>query len=391
MPNAFRNSGWLSGIILTLFIGILCTYCIYLLVKSEYELCVKNKIPSMTYPVIAQHAFQGGPRCFQKVAKYIPIVINIFILTFQLGVCVVYVMFIGSNIKAVADYYTDVNLDLRLYMLMLLLPIIFINWVRNLKYLAPLSIIANVITLVTFAIICYYLFREPISFDDRTAFGTLEGIPLFFGTVLFALEAIGIMLPLENEMEQPQRFVGRWGVLYVGMTGIVTLYVGMGFFGYIRYGADSEGSITLNLPQDEALAQSVKLLLSFAIYITHALQCYPAILIIWNEYIKDKTRIGRKGTLGEYTVRTSIVLSTFILAIAVPNLALFISLFGALCLSTLGLAFPALIQILIHYKTKTGCAKFWLYSSNIFLIFVGLFGLIIGTAISLKEIILTFS
>lgn len=35
------------------------------------------------------------------------------------------------------------------------------------------------------------------------------------------------------------------------MVIIVVLYVGMGLFGYLRFGADVKGSITLNLPEND--------------------------------------------------------------------------------------------------------------------------------------------
>ena len=41
--------------------------------------------------------------------------------------------------------------------------------------------------------IWYYIFREPVSFDDRNPVGELFNFPLYFGTVLFALEAIGVV------------------------------------------------------------------------------------------------------------------------------------------------------------------------------------------------------
>jgi len=53
-----------------------------------------------------------------------------------------------------------------------------------------------------------------------------------------------------------------------------------------------------------------------------------------------------------------------LLAVAIPNLELFISLFGALCLSALGLAFPALIQICTHWYNTKGFAKVWLVLSE---------------------------
>lgn len=69
--------------------------------------------------------------------------------------------------------------------------------------------------------------------------------PLYFGTTLFALEAVGVVVALENNMEKPKSFPK---VLISGMTIIVILYATVGFLGYLKYGADSKGSITLNLP-----------------------------------------------------------------------------------------------------------------------------------------------
>lgn len=117
--------------------------------------------------------------------------------------------------------------------------------------MAPFSTLANFITLISFGIICYYIFREPITLEGKHAVGPIQEFPLFFGTVLFALEAIGVILPLENEMKTPKSFGGSFGVLNKAMIVIVVLYVGMGLFGYLNYGPGIEGSITLNLPRHE--------------------------------------------------------------------------------------------------------------------------------------------
>lgn len=78
-------------------------------------------------------------------------------------------------------------------MLIILLPLIFVNWIRNLKFLAPCSTIATGITFVSFGIILYYIFREPLTFEHREPIGKVADFPLYFGTVLFALEAIGVV------------------------------------------------------------------------------------------------------------------------------------------------------------------------------------------------------
>lgn len=60
------------------------------------------------------------------------------------------------------------------------------------------------------------------------------------------------VLPIENSMRYPQHFLtGRpCGVLNAAMTLVVFLYSVSGFFGYLRFGDTTEGSITLNLPND---------------------------------------------------------------------------------------------------------------------------------------------
>lgn len=77
---------------------------------------------------------------------------NIFLLIYQLGTCCVYVVFVSTNIKSILDIYLDQVTDVRLVMLVILLPLILINWVRNLKYLAPFSTIANVSHIPRFSI-----------------------------------------------------------------------------------------------------------------------------------------------------------------------------------------------------------------------------------------------
>lgn len=55
------------------------------------------------------------------------------------------------------------------------------------------------------------------------------------------------VLPIENSMKNPQHFLTCPGVLNVAMIWLVLTYSLVGFFGYLRYGEATEGSITLNL------------------------------------------------------------------------------------------------------------------------------------------------
>jgi len=59
------------------------------------------------------------------------------------------------------------------------------------------------------------------------------------------------VLPLQSEMKKPEQFTKPFGVLNVGMTIVTSLVLVMGFLGYLKYGDEVEGSLTLNLPQDD--------------------------------------------------------------------------------------------------------------------------------------------
>lgn len=102
-----------------------------------------------------------------------------------------------------------------------------------------------------------YVFHDLPSISQREPLGDISEFPLFFGTTLFAIEAVGVVVALEGNMKTPKSFGSKFGVLNVGMVVITLLYAFFGFFGYIKYGAASDESITLNLPSKDMLVSCV--------------------------------------------------------------------------------------------------------------------------------------
>lgn len=78
-------------------------------------------------------------------------------------------------------------------MLILLLPLILINYVPNLKMLAPFSQVANFITFAGLAITLYYILQDLPPVSSRPLVGEPRNYSLFVGTTLFALEAVGVV------------------------------------------------------------------------------------------------------------------------------------------------------------------------------------------------------
>lgn len=59
------------------------------------------------------------------------------------------------------------------------------------------------------------------------------------------------VLPLQRKMRDQNAFLGKAGVLNLGLTIVIALDNAVGFYGYLKYGEDTNGSITLNLPEDQ--------------------------------------------------------------------------------------------------------------------------------------------
>lgn len=111
-------------------------------------------------------------------------------------------------------------------------------------------------------------------------------------------------------MKTPVAFLKPFGVLNIGMSLITLMYVAMGFIGYWRYGATSQASITLNLPEEDILANAVRGLFCLAIYISYALQCYVPVECIWNNYMVKRLENSNRKIFWEYGLRIALVLIT---------------------------------------------------------------------------------
>ena len=93
----------------------------------------------------------------------------------------------------------------RLYILVLLLPVILVCSIKNLKYLSPCSILANILEFVGLGIIFYFIFETSLPSTNTVPwFASAAKFPIFFGTAIFAFEGISVVLPIENQMRKPK-------------------------------------------------------------------------------------------------------------------------------------------------------------------------------------------
>lgn len=69
MPRAFYHAGYGIGTVATIIIGLFCTYCMRILVSSEYELCKRKRVASLSYPATAEAALAVGPMPFRRFSR----------------------------------------------------------------------------------------------------------------------------------------------------------------------------------------------------------------------------------------------------------------------------------------------------------------------------------
>jgi len=389
MPNAFKNGGLGFGIIGTIVVGIICTHCVQMLVFCSQVLSVRLKRPSLGFAETAEVAFQSGPSRSKIWASFAREFVNISLFcTYYFG-NTVYVVFVASSFKQVVDLNAEIDLDIRYYILLLAVPLVPLGIIRTLKYLVPFSALATAFIMFGLAITLWYTLTDLPPLESRHMFSSLPQLPLFFATVLFAMEGIGTVLPIENSMKNPEHFLGCPGVLNISMTVVVCLYTFMGFCGYLKYGEETRGSVTLNLPYD-LLGESVKILVALSILFTYGLQFTVPSEIVWKK-ISHKVKEENHDKC-YYIMRALMIIGTVLIAIALPELEPFISLVGAICFSILGLFVPAIIEMVTFWEEPDywGLLR-WRFYKDCLLILLSAFALVSGTYASIPQIIHFYS
>ncbi|XP_057333763.1 proton-coupled amino acid transporter-like protein pathetic [Microplitis mediator] len=415
MPYAFKSSGLVGGIFGTILASLICTHCSYILVKCAHVLYHKTHKTKMGFADVAETAFANGPKWGRPFAKFSRYFVQICLFSTYFGACTAYNLIIATNFGQVINYYmyynetaviasnltsanvTDVvnatssavhvvPLDtsfVRVIIACLFVPLILLVYVPDLKYLAPVSMVANIFMACSLGITFYYLVQDTPPVSDLPLFQSFMQFPQFFSVTVFAIEAIGVIMPLENNMKTPQNFVGICGVLNRGMSSVTLVYILLGFLGYLKYGNTADAVITSNLPITEIPAQIVKVLIGLAVFFTFGLQFYVCIDIAWTglkDYFPNRPR------LAQYVVRTVMVIACVCLAIAIPNIGPLVELVGAFCFSLLGLLAPVVIEVITYWDVGFGRFN-WMIIKNIIVTFIGVLALVFGTNSAIQGII----
>ncbi|CAH2061657.1 unnamed protein product [Thlaspi arvense] len=364
LPYAFKRTGWLMGVLTLFSVAALITHSMMLLVHIRRKLGVAN---------IGSFGDLGFAVC-GPLGRF---VVDVLIILSQAGFCVGYLIFIGTTLANLSANHQSMSMTHHLMASPKSLYIwgcfpfqLGLNSIKTLTHLAPLSIFADVVDLGAMAVVIVEDLKITVEQSpDVVAFG---GMSVFFygmGVAVYAFEGVGMVLPLESETKDKDRF-GK--VLGLSMLFIAVVYGAFGVLGYMAFGEETMDIITANFGAG-LVSSLVQLGLCINLFFTFPLMMNPVFEIV-----------ERRFWSGMYCVwlRWLLVLAVTLVALLVPNFADFLSLVGSSVCCALGFVLPALFHLMV-FKHEIGWKQIALDAGMVLL---GLVLAVSGTWSSLSEI-----
>lgn len=87
----------------------------------------------------------------------------------------------------------NVKLSVHQHMAIVLIPIILSTWIRNLKYLVPVTSVANFLVMAGYIATVYIMSHDIPAVSERRYVADWHELPLFFGTVIYSFEGITLV------------------------------------------------------------------------------------------------------------------------------------------------------------------------------------------------------
>lgn len=385
LPYAFNYAGLIGGILGVIFILGIIIHCVNMLSSASQKLIIINDLLFIDYADAAEISFIEAGGNWAKSAEIVRHVLNFFRFLSQVGNNAVYIMFVAQNIMPMVEVNLSLGWNYRDYLMILCIPTILICSIRQLKYIAPLTIIANILQIGGVALVFYQIFSSPLrDVASVPLFGQSSSLPVCFGIIFFAFGGISVVLPIQNQMTNPKKMLGVLGTLNISISSCGIFALVMGIFGYLKFGSDIKTSITLNLPIEDPLTQCCQVMLALAVFLSYALQYYVVMEIAGPNLIEPF--ISRSLYLfTEYLFRAILNVLIIGLAALVPWMDLLITLVSCLTIIPIIVIIPAIIDTAVNWETDTRLVFYLRSAKNLAIFLIGASAMVLGAYVSILD------
>lgn len=370
LPKAFRNGGILFSSITLIVVSVITTVCFTLLLNC------RKRLGGGGYGELGE----------EIVGHKFRLLILGSITLSQLGFVCAGIIFTAENMLSFANaisyaanraqpFNTDALIALQF---LVLIPLALI---RNISKLGPAALVADAFILIGLIYIWSY---DIATLAERNIAPSVvlfnpSAFTLTVGSAIFTFEGIGLILPIQSSMKQPEHF--SW-LLYLVMFIITVIFTSVGALCYATFGDETKIQIISNFPQTSKLVNAVQFLYSLAVLVGEPVQLYPAVRIIETSLFGEKAT-GKKSVTIKWKknlLRTVMMILCGAIAIfGASDLDKFVALIGSF-------ACVPLVYIYPPYLHLRGVAeKKWEKAFDVTLMILGMVAMAYTTVVTLSQ------
>ncbi|PBP28227.1 putative amino acid transporter [Diplocarpon rosae] len=365
LPKAFKNGGLLFSSITLVVISLVSCLAFHLLLRCRARY-------GGGYGDIAEAV--GGKRMRSITLASIALS--------QLGFVCAGIIFSAENIysflEAVIKGASPLSITALIALqLLILVPLALI---RNISKLGGAAILADVFILLGLGYIYYFdiftIGKDGI--NNSVQLFNSRDFTLTIGSAIFTFEGIGLILPIQSSMKEPQKFET---LLYTVMLIVTVVYTSIGALSYMTFGDATTVEIISNFPQGSKLVNAVQFLYSLAVLAGDPVQLFPAMRILEGTLFGHRS--GKQNATTKWkknAFRTALVCACGLVSIlGATNLDKFVALIGSFACVPLVYIYPAYL----HWK---GIAEGrWSKLGDVVLMLVGLVAMVYTTSVTISR------
>lgn len=364
MPYAVSKGGWLS-LILLLVVAMLCWYTGLLLQR-----CMDGHPLIKSYPDIGEVAFGYKGRAMVAIFMYLELYL----------VAVEFLILEGDNLEKL---FPNMNFKIaclqiggkRGFILLTALVILPTTWLRSLEVMAFISVGGVLASIILIGCVLWVGEVDGVGFHERGHLVKWGELPTTMSLFAFCYCGHAIFPTLRNYMQDKSQF---YKVLLVCFVTSTITYGSMAIIGYMMFGDYLKSQVTLNLPIK-------KISTKIAIYTTliNPFTKYAVIVTPIANAIED-TLLFHKSKAIFILIRTTIVVSTVLVALFIPFFGYIMAFIGAFLSVTVSLLLPCLCYLKINKAAQRFGLEFTIIVG---ILFIGTFIGVLGTYISVRQIV----
>lgn len=335
LPYAITHAGYIGGPVALAYLAYLAHNCIQLLLVTSESVRKHGPEAERNTPLsFGKLGFKVGGIWGQRA-------VDGSLILSQCGFSIGYVIFISENVSQVlcADtrgQFCPSKNTVAFGTVMCLAPFTFL---KSMKTLVIPTLLAN------FALIGGVVWGYTCAFSSGVGRGTelvafnFSGFPIFFGMGVFAFEGIGLILPIQHVMQEPEKMPT---LVYYAMILLTTLFVSFGTLCYLAFGSQTDAMVTANYIPSK-VTSFVRLFYALGVFFSFPIMMFP-VFQLFESAAKGFLKGPSKG-LKTMALRFICVCCSGIIAVSVPHFGLFLGLIGSVCCTLLGYILPAYFHL----------------------------------------------